>query len=111
MKKLQSIIDLLASRGAKLRSLSEGAANAEGILESVRSCLPADCQGSVWAASEKEGQITLMVASPSDASRLHYALPVMRTQLAIKLNRAITKLHLRVRPAPKDTVGNSAPAS
>ena len=93
----------MASQGARLRSLKEGAAAADRVLVAVRDCLPADCSASVWAASQKDGHLTIMVASPSDATRLHYELPALKTALAARLDEPVDKISLRVRPAPPAT--------
>ena len=100
MKKPSSISDLIASQGAKLRALKEGAQAADRVLSTVRECLPGDCSGSVWAAAQKGGLLTIMVASPSDATRLHYELPGLQAALAGRLSEPVSKITLRVRPAP-----------
>lgn len=73
------------------------------MLLTVRECLPPDCSGSVWAAAQKGGELTIMVASPSDATRLHYELPDLRAALAGRLPEPVSKITLRVRPAPVGT--------
>jgi len=102
MKKPSSIKDLIASQGVKLRALKDGAQAADRVLSTVRECLPQDCSGSVWAASQKDGQLTIMVGDPSDATRLHYALPGLQAALAGRLPEPLSKITLRVRPAPPD---------
>ncbi len=100
MKKPSSISDLIASQGAKLRALKEGADAADRVLCTVRACLPADCSASIWGASQKDGQLTIMVASPSDATRLHYELPALKQALSTRLAEPVARIALRVRPAP-----------
>ena len=105
MKKPSSISELLASHGAKLKSLQQGAEAADRVLGTVRAGLPADCSASIWAASLKGGHLTIMLASPSDATRLHYALPGLRARLAGELTETVEKITLRVRPAPETPGG------
>ena len=100
MTKVQSISELLGSQRAGLKALQEGAAAADRLLSTVRSCLqPAHAQA-VWSASSDGGRVTLLVQSPAMATRLHYELPALRETLATRLGEPVDKILLRVRPNP-----------
>ena len=80
--------------------MQEGAAAADRLLSTVRSCLqPAHAQA-VWSASSDGGRVTLLVQSPAMATRLHYELPALRETLATRLGEPVDKILLRVRPNP-----------
>lgn len=99
MKSPKSINELLAATRGKLQHLKAGAQAADDLLTTVRASLPAECSGSVWGASDKQGEVTLMVGSPSDATRLHYELPALKDTLT-RHGHAVRRILLRVRPAP-----------
>lgn len=90
----------MASHQHQLRSLQAGAEAADAVLQAVRAALARDDAGAVWAASEKEGIVTVLVAQPAQATRLHYALPALKDALTASLGRPVGRVVLKVRPAP-----------
>jgi hypothetical protein len=104
MRKPIALSELLAKANPTLERLREGAKAAERTLDAVQQSLPAEVAGHVWGASAEAGVLTLLVDSAGWATRVRYAVPELKQGVGDRLGTPVTKVNVRVRPAPKSKV-------
>ncbi|MFO1510874.1 MAG: DciA family protein [Steroidobacteraceae bacterium] len=92
-----ALADLLARPASPLATLRARARAAEDWLTLVRSWLPADTASRVTSAVEREGRLTVYVASATWAARLHFEVEALLTKVR-EQNGRIAAVQVKVLP-------------
>jgi hypothetical protein len=98
MQKTRVLKDLLANGSPKLTSLKARIQARAGILEQVRSALPARLALHVASAGIDQGRLTVGVSGAVWASRLRYETENLRCIIGTALNTAVHSVRIRVLP-------------
>lgn len=92
----KSISELLRGAHKRLDDLSSRLSARDAVLAGVRAALPAPLAAQVAAAGFEDGRLSIGVTSAAWASRLRYALPGVRAEIAVKLGAEIDSVRIRV---------------
>jgi hypothetical protein len=88
----------LLDRGQGLLGrLREGTAEADRALAALRRSLPPELADKVWAATAREGTLTVFVRSAAWGTRIRYLAPRFMAALAADLGVEIASIKVKVR--------------
>jgi hypothetical protein len=96
-KKPTSVSDLLDRGQGLLGRLREGTAEADRALAALRRSLPPELADKVWAATAREGTLTVFVRSAAWGTRIRYLAPRIIESLATELGTGVERIKVKVR--------------